>query len=255
MQKKLSVAIILVLSILMANAAFALDKEELKKTLNEMSVDDYGEVIKNINEKALKTAEDTGYVNFYGSANVGGSGGYYVYFPSAINQNKPAGLDDITSLQGGGGGFTVNMSKNWAWGVEFGGMGGISAKKNGANYTEYGVGAGYIIPYVKYKPIINPQWIVDLNLGAGYLVGGYTQWTSNETVGGVTEIHRYGSVIPIKAEAELRYRINPVWFVGLKGGYLWANISELRRANLVDPAARPLDFSGAYAAITMGGNF
>lgn len=257
MKKTMMFVIGVVLLFSMINTAFALDKEELKQTLKELTVDELYDIKKNATDKVLKTAEDSGYIkNMMGGPAIGGGGGFNFYMPTNVSANIPAGvaLDNVSQLYGGGGGFVVNMDKNWAWGVNFGGMGGFSQKKIGLNYYNYSVGTNYAIPYVTYKPIITPQWIVDMNLGAGYMMGGYTYTVTNEAMVG-TDVSRWGSTIPVMAEIEARYRILPVWFVGFKAGYLSASINELKRANFVDTTQKPIDFSGGYLAVTMGGNF
>lgn len=93
-----------------------------------------------------------------------------------------------------------------------------------------------------------------MNLGVGYMTGGYTYTVTNEAMAG-QDIARWGSTIPVMAEIEARYRILPVWHVGFKAGYLSASINDLKRANFTDTTQKPLDFSSGYLAVTMGGNF
>lgn len=231
--------------------ALALEKEELKDTYRQMSWDDVLEIQEQVGQLALGSAVETGFVK--GSA-WGGSGGYYLLRPTNINKNKPAELDNISLISGGGGGFVVNLDKSWAVGVNFLGMGGSSSKKIGVSYSYYNVGAFMALPYVMFRPVVLPNFIIDASLGAGWLAGGYDIYNTNE-LGVQTEISRSGNTWPVSFEIDARYRIMPVWHVGLKGGYLLANISELKRADFVDTSVQSLDFSGLYFALTMGGNF
>lgn len=144
MKRTMMFVIGVVLLILWTNTALALDKDELKKTIKELSVDDIYDIHKVTTDKVLKTAEDTGYIkNLMGGPAGGGGGGFNLYMPTNVSAHIPAGagLDAVSQLYGGGGGFVVNMDKNWAWGVNFGGMGGFSQKKIGANYYDYSVKA------------------------------------------------------------------------------------------------------------------
>lgn len=247
--KKIFLGLLVVLVV--SGVAFSLTKDELKKAIKDLSPADLKEISENLSIKMLKSAEQTGFVE---GSTMGGAGGFYVFRPVDVNKNKPAVLSDLKTLTGGAGGFLCNLDKNWALGFLFGGMGGSSSNKISSDYYEYSVGAFFILPYLKYKPIIQPSFIVDLNLGIGWMTGGYSYSKTDENLHG-QDVERSGTVWPIMLEVEGRYRINPVWHTGLKLGYLLANITDLKRAGVVDATAKSLDFSGFYLALCMGGNF
>lgn len=249
--KKILILFLVFASIFCSNV-YAIDKEELKKSVDELSPEEIKDINDKLGEKMLKTAEDTGFI--LGSV-MGGGGGFYVFFPNSINKNKLAEVDNISCLYGGAGGFFVNASKNWGWGVQFGGMGGSSSKKVGSKYYSYTVGGTFAIPYLEYKVAIEPRFIFDVNLGLGFMWGGFTNEIVDETAPSITNVTRSGVTYPFLFDLECRYRINPVWHAGVKFGYLSASISELKRADFVDNSLQPLDFTGTYLAVSMGGNF
>lgn len=251
MKKVLLVLSLATLVMLSAASIRALEKEELILTIKGLTYDDIQQIEQGVQALAQVSALNSGYI---AGSPVGGSGGYYIFRPTGINRNKPAELDSLTTLTGGGGGFIVNLDRNWAVGVNFLGLGGTTSKKIGTDYSYYNVGAFMALPYVMYRPVILPQFILDAVLGVGYMAAGYDIYKSNETTV-LADITRSGNTWPVTLEIDARYRIMPTWFAGLKVGYLLANITELKRADFVDSAAQALDFSGLYLAITMGGNF
>ncbi|MCP4050045.1 MAG: hypothetical protein GY730_04995 [bacterium] len=237
--------------LLVTNQILALETVELKDTLKKMSLEDYKEIYDEVENKLFASAADTGYVSL---TPYGGAGGFYTFFPgSGINTRKPGGLDDIKTLYGGAGGFLFHINKLLALGFLFGGMGGGSSKKINTDFYHYSAGGSFQMVQAKFKPLINKSFILDLDVGIGLFSGGYTITKTNESLSGEDIVRSQYFTPCFLAGSELRYRINPLFFVGLKAGYFYAKMDSMKRAGYTDPDAS-IDFSAPYIAITLGGN-
>ncbi|MFC1617081.1 hypothetical protein ACFL2K_02575 [Candidatus Margulisiibacteriota bacterium] len=245
--KKIS---LILLMLLIPSLLFAIPKNELKNALKDLSWDDCFEIMQEVEKKANLSALTTGYVK---NIPFGGAGGLMLVFPSAISNNFPAGLDKLSTLYGGAGGFIYSLDKNWGIGGLFGGFGGASTKKIGANYTSFSTGAAFQHVCLKYKTIIDPQFIIDIDLGIGLLEGGYAYKVTDETAYS-TNVSRSGLGLSYLLGINLRYRFDATWFMGTKLGYFNGQLNKITRADFTD-SGNTLDFSGVYFAMTMGGNF
>ncbi|MCX5751069.1 MAG: hypothetical protein NT099_05330 [Candidatus Saganbacteria bacterium] len=227
------------------------NKGQIKRALLDMDVDDLNQIRDHETNVMLNSARATGYVK---GSNMGGAGGFFYFLPStAVNANKPSQVDDLTSMMGGAGGFLVNMNPNWALGGLFGGASGASSKKVGADFWSYSVGTMFGMLHSQYKPIINDDWIVGIDLGVGLALGGYSINKTNESMVGQDTV-RNGTTWAGLVGLDFRKRINPVWHTGLKAGYFACKFNTLGRGDYTDPG-KTLDLSGPYLALCMGGNF
>ncbi len=231
----------------------AIDRTELVQAFNQITVEDIATMSRHIDTIAKDSARNTGYVKGFPT---GGGGGVYLFFPNAsgLNASNTTQSGNLTQLVGGAGGFVTNLSPEWGIGGLFGGMGGSAGKKVGTDYHEFSVGASFQMVQLRYKPIITPQWIIDFQIGAGILHGGYFASVTNEQLAG-TDILRTKAITPaFIVGADFRYRITPTMYVGTTTGYFAAKLENLQRAGFTD-SGTSLDFSGGFVAITMGGNF
>ncbi|MFA5114189.1 MAG: hypothetical protein WC529_07845 [Candidatus Margulisiibacteriota bacterium] len=243
---------LLLLALLFAVPALALTKAELKSTYQDMSLEDLNE-LSDITFKIVDdAAKKTGYVP--GRFSMGGAGGLYYFLPNAsINDNKPAQAQSISSLTGGAGGFMVNMTPQWAVGGLFGGLGGGSTNKVGADYYTYTAGAAFELVAAQYKPIINDNFIVGLDLGLGLAQGGYTIDVTNENLTG-QDIIRSGTGLAYLIGLDVRKRFTSTFFFSTKLGYFSAAFDTLKRGDFTDPG-KSLKISAPYLSLGLGGNF
>lgn len=251
MSKK--IAQILVLVLVLSVPALALSVSELKQTYQQMTQDDYNQ-LSEIGARIMnESARHTGYAKTDGPS-IGGAGGFFYFIPNnSINDNKPAAASSVSNLVGGAGGFLFNLNPNLALGGLFGGMGSGTTAKVGNDYYNYSVGGAFEMLHAQYKPIINNNFIIGLDLGAGLAQGGYSSYITDENVMS-GEITRNGSNVAYLIGVDVRKRLLNTLFLGVKLGYLNANIFPLSRGNFTDPGKK-LDLSSTYLAVTLGGNF
>ncbi|NDC82947.1 hypothetical protein EB093_04700 [bacterium] len=233
--------------------AYGTDASPLSDILTRLTINDVVSINQRVKTLAEKSAEYSGYV--YGFQ-TGGYGGGIIYCPnsSGLNGANTTLSGDLIHLWGGYGGFVVNMTPEWGVGAEFGGMGGYTGKKIGDFFHEYGVGASYQMMTLRYKPVITHSWIIDTQLGAGILSGGYYSTISNEHFSG-SETYRLSAFSPaLSIGVNIRYRLDPLLYVGSKMGYFWGQLSHLQRGG-ADDGSRSIDLTGGYIGLEFGGNF
>lgn len=196
-------------------------------------------------------AKETGYLKFLP---IGGAGGGYLFFPgNSVNKGNTTQAKKIDTLYGGAGGFLVNLNTNWAIGGLFGGMGGGSETKIGPQYDSYSVGAAFQLVNVRYKWIKTENWFIDIDMGIGMIEGGYQNYSTDES-SVLKEQQRFGTSLATLIATDLRYRITPLSFIGLKVGYFSGALKDLERGGEKVIGSK-IDFSQPFLAFTMGGNF
>jgi len=243
----------LVLFLFLSGPVLALSVSELKQTYQQMTQDDYNQ-LSEIGARIMnESARYTGYAKTDGPS-IGGAGGFFYFIPNnGINANKPAAASSISNLVGGAGGFLCNLNPNLALGGLFGGMGSGTVAKVGNDYYNYSVGGAFELLHAQYKPIINDNFILGIDLGAGLAEGSYSSYVTDENVIS-GEITRSGTNLAYLLGVDVRKRLLNTLFLGVKLGYLSANIFPLSRGNFTD-AGKKLDLSSTYLAVTLGGNF
>jgi hypothetical protein len=253
MMKKLNAILgICICGVLMSTSlSFAMSNDDLVSAYQSLSVEQAEAIAKISNSKLEQGAIERGYVDV---VPFGGAGGFMAFFPGhGINGANRTQAKGITGLYGGAGGFMVNLNRNWALGGLFGGFSGSSTNKVGANYHNYSVGAGFQMLYGKYKWIVAPKYFIDIDMGLGLLEGGSKSTVDNEQSFS-TYVPRDNVSLAGLLGIEARYRITPTWHTGVRLGYFGSRFVELNRGLERDNSGS-IDFSGTYAAITMGGNF
>lgn len=209
---------------------------------------------------ALNTVKDRAYENMSENSYlewmpIGFSTSYGLLALNQVNKNNPTNnIGKINSLQAIRFDILVNQSKNWAMGLAIMNADGYTSKKNANSYYFYGTSFFTVLPYLKYKYLINEKFIFDVNLGSGLLFGGYEYIQSDEESIN-NEIARQGWTMPLFLESNCRFRLNPFWHIGLNLGYLYANINNLGRFGIEDKEAKELDLSGFYMMLNTGINF
>lgn len=243
----------LVLFLFLSGPVLSLSVSELKQTYNQMTMDDLTQ-LNEIGARIMnESARHTGYAKTDGPS-VGGAGGFFYFIPNnSVNDNKPAAASSVSNLVGGAGGFLFNLNPTLALGGLFGGMGSGTIAKVGNDYYNYSVGGAFEMLHAQYKPIINDNFIIGLDLAAGLAQGSYSSYITDENVTS-GEIVRSGSNLAYLCGVDVRKRLLNTLFLGVKLGYLSANIFPLSRGNFTD-AGKKLDLSSTYLAVTMGGNF
>lgn len=172
---------------------------------------------------------------------------------ASINDNKLPQSQSIGVLYGGAGGFLVNVNPSLALGGLFGGMGNGSANKVGTNFYSYYVGAAFQLVHAQYKPIINDNFIVGIDLGLGLAEAGYDIYVTDENLNG-QDISRSGINFAYLLGLDVRKRITNTFFISGKLGYFNTSIETLKRGDFTD-AGKKLAISAPYLALGLGGNF
>src|SRR3989339_853994 len=249
--KKIAAA--LLLACFIAAPILALTPTELKQTIKDLSLDDIKEIEDSLYKLSNESARQTGYVK-EDPVSVGGGGGFYYFMPTGnINDNKPLSASSLGSLYGGAGGFMVNLNPNLAVGGLLGGLGGASSTKGGTTYHNFAVGAAFELAQLQYKPIINDNIILGLDLGLGLAQGSYQIYETDESSVS-SDVIRAGSGLAILCGIDLRKRLTNFFFTGLKLGWLSTSFESLKRGDFTDPGKKQT-ISAYYLAVTLGGNF
>lgn len=249
--KKIAVSFLLLGLII--SPLFALTPAELKSTFDQMSIDELNDISQSMEKISNDSARKTGYVKQDPLA-VGGGGGFYYFMPTGnINDNKPLAASSLGTLYGGAGGFMVNLNPNLAVGGLFGGLGGASSTKVGTTYHDFAVGTAFELAQLQYKPIINDNIILGIDLGLGLAQGSYQIYETDETSVS-SDVIRAGSGLAVLCGVDLRKRITNFFFTGLKAGWFSTSFDSLKRGDFVDPGKKQM-ISAYYLAVTLGGNF
>lgn len=249
--KKIAVSCLLIG--LIAAPLFALTPAELKSTYDQMSIDEMNDLSKSMEKIANDSARKTGYVK-EDPMSVGGGGGFYYFMPTSnVNDNKPLAASSLGALYGGAGGFMVNLNPNLAVGGLFGGLGGASSTKVATTYHDFAVGAAFELAQLQYKPIINDNIILGLDLGLGFSQGSYQIYETDETSVN-SDVIRAGNGLAVLCGVDLRKRITNYFFTGLKLGWFSTSFDSLKRGDFIDPGKKQT-ISAYYLAVTLGGNF
>lgn len=225
-------------------------KADRKDISQSMSYADYREIFESEKNIVFERARTHAYVDV---VPVGGGGGYmHLFFGDGVNDGNLTQSGDISTGAGGLGGFMVNLTPQWAVGGLFGGFSGQSADKIGGSFHDYGIWGSLYQFVVTHRPVISDQWLVDVDLGIGIVTGGYSNWVSTESSVSINT-YRTGASLSGLMGVGVRYRFNSMWHLGVKTGYLFAQLSDLERGGVADGG--DLDLSAGYVAVMMGGNF
>ncbi|MDD4179722.1 MAG: hypothetical protein PHH14_06740 [Candidatus Margulisbacteria bacterium] len=243
--------VLLVCAAALVSLVSAQGKDEVKKALLEMDVDDYNQIHAQITKVNDDSALTTGYAK---SSVMGGGGGFYYFFPGPnINDNKPAQVDNITNMIGGAGGAMFNLRPNLALGGWFGGFSGSSGKKVINNYWNYSVMGVFEMVMVQFKPLINDKIIIGIDAGLGLCQASYFISQTDESMNG-TDVVRSGSGLVYMIGVDLKKRLTNTWFLSGKLGAFGGVIDNLSRSGMVE-TGKKLNLASTYIALGMGSNF
>jgi hypothetical protein len=230
------------------------NKLEVKRAILDMNINDLNQIQAKLKKVAEESARKTGYVK---GSPMGGGGGFYYFMPSpAINDNKPMQLDDITYMLGGAGGFLYNVHPKLAVGGLFGGMTGWSEKSmetTSTYYWHFNIWSAFQMLHAQYKPILNDDYIIGIDLAAGIAESGYSLYQTDESFNG-QDVYRLGISPAYLYGIDIRKRLSNIWHAGIKYGYFTATVDNLSRADRADPL-RGINLNSTYLALSMGGNF
>jgi hypothetical protein len=106
---------------------------------------------------------------------------------------------------------------------------------------------------LQWKPIINDNIILGVDLGLGLAQGGCDLYVTDENSIS-QDVTRRGSGLAYLLGVDLRKRITNFFFWDVKLGYFNTYFSSLSRGDYVDPG-KNLTISAPYLALGLGGNF
>ena len=148
----------------------------------------------------------------------------------------------------------MNIHPRYAIGGLFGGMGGSSSRYVNGQHHSYSVGAAFGLVQGKYKAIIQPTYVLDIDAGIGVVSGGATNVIDDEA--GTIEHNSRRKHFQLAGLLGVtgRYRVTPLMHVDLGVGYFYAPLRDVERSGQTYDDL-DLDLSGPYLKFGFGGNF
>lgn len=116
----------------------------------------------------------------------------------------------------------------------------------------YGMFAQLRTAYVYH---LGERWLLMPQVGFGGTFAGASIETSNDSASTTHNFKYSGTSLSATVSAALMFKLNPIWTLGLEGGYFYSKTEELKRSGETEISSPgELDLSNPYIGFKMGIN-